>query len=179
MHDLILVRPCLTNSFLSLLNSKTRPTPCARLPPFTPLSTFYPCRIEGYLDISSYFFQFLPISHCSALLLSIHFYAKANLFTFPNSNYTRPLPPSFLSFPSAITTHIRSSIERSKSPLWYIYVASDPFIKIVPIIYTFLLGSLPRQICTVILRAPNQNVPLPCWTSVNASTTFLAWRVSQ
>lgn len=43
----------------------------------------------------------------------------------------------------------------------------------------FLLRSFPRQICTVILRSQSQNVPLPCWTSINAPTTLLAWIVSQ
>lgn len=71
--------------------------------------------------VSRYFFPFLPIFHCLALLLNIHFYAKAKLFFFPS--FTQPLPPSFLTFPSALTTHIRSCIERSKFPLWYIYMS--------------------------------------------------------
>lgn len=89
---ILIVRPCLTNSFLCLLNSQPCPTPRARLPIFTPLSTVYPPTQNR--GVSRYFFPFLPISHFFALPLTIHSFAKANLFFFPNRT---ALPPSHYS----------------------------------------------------------------------------------
>ena len=103
------VRPCITNSFLSLLNSQLRPTPRAPLPPLPLCLHFtHPRWIEGYLDISFYFFPFLTASHC------------LSLFTFPlkpiYSSFlftTGPLSLPLFSFSSELTTHIVLSMERS------------------------------------------------------------------
>lgn len=172
MHDFPISSPLSQKLISVFIKFKSPAYPACPTSPFTPLSTFYPRRIEGYLDISSHFFTFLPISHCLALLLKIHFPLKPTCFSFlvtPGLSLHHFSPFHQRSQPTSVYP------SREANPHYDIYMSlrihwSRSFQLYIPFAQILSQTDLYGD-----PEGSESKRSMPCWTSINAS----ARRVSQ